>query len=110
MFLPLFDACCHLMLLAYTDGMIRVDYNGLIADIREEDLEAGLQALRNETPEGREKIMASVEAALTGIMEKLKNGQPITQTEQQNTANDIGIWFANEVLEGRAGQYKKAVQ
>ncbi len=90
--------------------MIRVDYNGLVADIREEDLEAGLNSLKQESAAGRKQIMSSVEAALKDISKQLKAGKPLTPKQQQDTANDIGIWFANEVLEGRAEQYKKAVQ
>ena len=84
--------------------MIRVDYQGLVADIREEDLKDGLAILGRETPAGRKQIMDSVEAALQGILKRVQRGKSLSPKQLQDTANDIGLWFANEVLEGRAEQ------
>ncbi len=91
--------------------MIRVNYNGLIADIRDEELEAGLAELSQCSRSERRRIMHSVQKELEKSM-KLTDSGRVAFTEQQlkDTANDIGLWFANEVIEGRAENYKVKVQ
>jgi ClpP class serine protease len=90
--------------------MIRVNYNGLIVDIQEEDLKEVLAFLSSESPPSRKKIVQSVETTLQKILSLVEKGKPLSKQAMQNTSNDVGIWFANETLEGRAEQYKAMMQ
>lgn len=91
--------------------MPRVSYNGLIADVREEDLEAGIASLRQCSRQERKQILKSVEKALDQTLRFTAGGKAtLSEQQRQDIANDIGIWFAGEVLAGRAEQYKRAVQ
>lgn len=87
--------------------MPRVSYNGLIADVRDEDLEEGIAYLRQCSRSERKQILKSVEKALNQAL-KLKG--ELSEQQRQDTANDIGIWLAGEILAGRAEHYKMAVQ
>jgi hypothetical protein len=91
--------------------MPRVSYNGLIADVLEEDLEAGIASLRQCSRQERKQILRSVEKALDKALLVTTGGKAeLSAQQRQDIANDIGIWFAGEVLAGRAEQYKTAVQ
>lgn len=91
--------------------MPRVSYNGLIADVREEDLEAGIASLRECSRQERKQILKSVEKTLDQALKFTASGNAeLSEQQRRDIANDIGIWFAGEVLAGRAEQYKMAVQ
>lgn len=91
--------------------MPRVSYNGLIADVREEDLEAGIASLRNCLRQERKQILKSVEKALDQALRITASGKAeLSEQQRRDIANDIGIWFAGEVLAGRAEQYKQTMQ
>ena len=91
--------------------MPRVSYNGLIADVREEDLEDGIAHLRQCSRQERKQILKSVEKALDQALKLTASGKAeLSEQQRRDIANDIGIWFAGEVLAGRAEQYKVAVQ
>jgi hypothetical protein len=89
----------------------RVDYKGIIADILEPHLQDAVDILQAESATGREAIIQSVTRALDEMLEIIaKNPQKITEQMRRNTANDIGLWFANEIIEGRADNYKTSIQ
>lgn len=91
--------------------MPRVSYKGLIADVREEDLEAGITSLRQCSRQERRQILKSVEKTLDQALRLTASGKAeLSEQQRRDIANDIGIWFAGEVLAGRAEQYKVAVQ
>jgi len=91
--------------------MPRVDYNGLIADVREEDLEAGIDSLRQYSRQERKQILRSVEKELDKALKLTASGKTdLSEQQRRDIANDIGIWFAGEVLAGRVEQYKTLVQ
>lgn len=91
--------------------MPRVSYNGLIADVRDEDLEAGIASLRECSRQERKQILKSVEKALDQALRLTASGKAeLSEQQRRDIANDIGIWFAGEVLVGRAEQYKVTVQ
>jgi hypothetical protein len=91
--------------------MPRVSYNGLIADVRDEDLEAGIADLAACSRNERKQILKSVEKALDRVLKMTPAQREKLSTQQlQNVANDIGIWFAGETLAGRAEQYKAMLQ
>jgi ClpP class serine protease len=90
--------------------MIKVDYNGLVADIHDQDLKDGIAVLSSESPESRKQILKSVENSLNEVIKKVKRQEPLSSQLLTDTANDIGLWFANEILEGRAEQYKTPIQ
>lgn len=86
--------------------MIRVNYNGLIVDIKDEHLKEGIEIISAKSPTERHELMDSVEACLAEVLELLEAGKPITEKMKRNTADDVGLWFSNEVVEGRAEQYR----
>jgi hypothetical protein len=91
--------------------MPRVDYNGLIADLREEDLQEGVAFLSQCTSAERMQILASVRKSLDEGLHFVKTGKDnFSEQQLRNIANDIGIWFAGEILAGRAEKYKTPVQ
>ena len=85
----------------------RVSYNGLIADIKKEHLDEQIEYLKHCNRPERKAILKSVEKCLATA---LKKGARMSPQELQDICNDIGVWFANEVFEGRAERYKVAVQ
>ncbi len=91
--------------------MRRVSYNGLIVDVREEDLQDGISCLSQCSRNERRQILASVKKALDKALRlPEEEQQALSEQQRQDIANDIGLWFAGEVLAGRAEQYKVAVQ
>lgn len=91
--------------------MPRVSYNGLIADVVDTHLEEAIahfsQCPRNE----RKAVLKSVVKALDRVV-RMPEAQRAQMTPQQlqDIANDIGLWFAGEVVAGRVEQYKMAIQ
>jgi hypothetical protein len=88
----------------------RVSYNGLVTDVRDEDLQAGIALLTQCSRQERKRILRSVKKSLERIChltEEKRNS--LTKQQLQDAANDIGIWLAGEMLEGRAEQYKQLV-
>lgn len=91
--------------------MPRVSYKGLIADVREEDLEAGIADLAGCPRHERKQILRSVEKALDRVLKlSVAEREKLSPRQLQDAANDIGIWFAGETLAGRAEQYKTTMQ
>ncbi|MBN8531343.1 MAG: hypothetical protein J0L97_05720 [Alphaproteobacteria bacterium] len=90
--------------------MPRVSYNGLVADVREEDLEAAIAHLSTCPRAERKAILASVKKALGRAVRLMETGSPFPEALLRDTANDIGLWFAGEVLAGRAEQYRVNMQ
>ena len=90
--------------------MPRVSYNGLIADVREEDLQDALASLTQCSRKERRQILASVRKALDGALRAVEAGEELSAQQMQDAANDIGLWFAGEVLAGRAEQYRVEMQ
>jgi len=91
--------------------MPRVSYNGMVADVRDEDLEAGIASLRQCSRQERKQILKSVEKEPDKALRLTADGKAeLSAQQRQDIANDIGLWFAGEVLAGRAEQYKAAVQ
>jgi hypothetical protein len=91
--------------------MPRVSYNGLIADVRDEDLEAGIASLRQCSRQERKQILKSVEKELDKALRFTADGKAeLSAQQRQDIANDIGLWFAGEILAGQAEQYKAVVQ
>jgi hypothetical protein len=84
----------------------RVNYNGLTADIRPQDLKDALKLLSEMSPQEKNDLMVSVTLSL---QEAVENMQSLTPEDMRDTTNDIGIWFANEVIEGRSEKYKVMV-
>jgi|GEM_PF-2244600 len=91
--------------------MPRVSYNGLIADVLDEHLEEGIAILSQESRNGRRQILASVERALDKALRRSHLGrEAFSEQELRDIANDICLWFAGEVIAGRAERYKVEVQ
>lgn len=91
--------------------MPRVSYNGLIADVVDAHLEEAVahfsQCPRNERKAVLKSVMKALDRAVQ--MTEAQRAQ-LTPQQLQDIANDIGLWFAGEVVAGRAEQYKQAVQ
>ena len=78
---------------------VQVEYKGLIATIIiNEAFQEVLDHMR--TPEGKDKML-SVMAAIEKTGEKVRAGEEITEKERQNLADDLGIYYAYELSEGR---------
>jgi hypothetical protein len=90
--------------------VIKVSYNGLIADVREEDLNEGIAILSQSSRAERKHILASVRKALDKALRLAARQHDFTDQERQDLANDIGLWFAGETLAGRAEQYRAPLQ
>ena len=90
--------------------MPTVSYNGLVADVREEDLSQGMALLTECSRAERKYILASVKRALSKAMCLVAEQHNFTDQEKQDIANDIGIWFAGETLAGRAEEYRATLQ
>lgn len=91
--------------------MPRVSYNGLIADVLDAHLEEAVAHFsicpRNE----RKAVLKSVVKSLDRVVRMTEAQKAALTPEQlQNIADDIGLWFAGEVVAGRAEQYRAAVQ
>lgn len=66
--------------------MPRVSYNGLIADVRDEDLEAGITDLAACSRNERKQILKSVEKALDRVLK-------MTPTAAMVDADDVGNFY-----------------
>ena len=66
--------------------MPRVSYNGLIADVRDEDLEAGIADLAACSRNERKQILKSVEKALDRVLK-------MTPTSAMVDADDVGNFY-----------------
>ena len=90
--------------------MPKVNYNGFVADVREESLKEGIACLSQCTRAERKQILGSVKKALDKALRFAAAGdKEFSERQLQDIANDIGIWFAGEVLAGRAEEYKSSV-
>lgn len=71
--------------------MIRVNYNGLIVDIRDEDLKEGIAFLSSESANARAQILKSADNVLKKVLIMVEKGKTLSPQLLQNTANDICI-------------------
>jgi len=91
--------------------MPRVSYNGLIADVLESHLEEAVAHFVICTRNERKAVLKSVVKSLDRVVRMTQTEKSaLTPKQLQNIADDIGLWFAGEVVAGRAEQYKVAVQ
>ena len=75
-----------------------IDYRGLMIMAPVRDI---LQAINSLNRGDRRKIMASVSASLARDFPKVEKGKA-THKIAMRCAQDIAIWYANEVIERRA--------
>ena len=79
-------------------GSRMIDYEGMIIMAPLRDIQEAIVALN----EGdRQQMMRSVNAAIRRTFPKVKRGTA-SQKAAMECGQDIAIWFANEVIEGRA--------
>ena len=91
--------------------MPRVVYNGLIADILELHLSEAVAHFSNCPRNERKAVLKSVVKSLDRAVVMTEAQRAMLTPEQlQDIANDIGLWFAGEVVAGRSELYKVAVQ
>jgi hypothetical protein len=75
-----------------------IEYGGMMTLVPVRDIQHAMTVLQ---ANDRRKVMASVNATLALTFPKVRSGAA-SQKMAMNCAQDIAIWFANEVLEGRA--------
>ena len=84
------------------NGDVRVEYfigrTAVMVDLVEEHFEAVYEQMKNESTSERTCILRSVREAIR-IACKARNP---TDEQKQNLCDDVAIWFAGEVLAGRA--------
>lgn len=79
-------------------GICQIEYDGMMIVAPMNDVKYALVELQK----GRKsEIMKSVNRSLRHIMPKVKSGKA-SQKEAMNAGQDVAIWYANEILEGRA--------
>ncbi len=83
---------------AQIGGSRMISYGGLDVMVPVRDVREAINALK---AGDRIRIMNSVLAALRRTFPKVKRGTA-SQKAAMNCAQDIAIWFANEIIEGRA--------
>ena len=91
--------------------MPRVSYNGLIVDVLDSHLEEAVTHFSTCPRNERKAVLKSVVKSLDHVV-RMSAAQKaaLTPEQMQNIADDVGLWFAGEVVAGRAEQYKVAVQ
>jgi hypothetical protein len=73
---------------------------GMVADVREEHLLGALARLNEMSRAERRRVMKSVNCALENTHRLQVTGYA-SEKDLQDAASDVGIWFANEIREGR---------
>jgi hypothetical protein len=79
-------------------GSRTVTYRDLVIVVPLRDIEDARKAL---TEGNRHRLMRSVRSAIDGAYEEVAAGRA-PHSVAMNIGQDIAIWFANEVIEGRA--------
>lgn len=77
------------------------DNGALIAHVVEADLHEVLDLIRTTPQAENDRILRSVSRALDAAIRTMLLRE-LTEKERQNAADDVAIWFANEVANGRA--------
>lgn len=88
--------------------IVRISYHGMIADATWPEIRDVVNMLEDMPDAERKARMASVVSCLDRIRKKPVDS--VTEQEKQNTASDVAIWFANEIVEGRMDEYKVKLQ
>lgn len=73
-----------------------------VVDVRKCDLDRLLAKFPNEPARMKRLIMKSVKRSLDEAGRLALGGYVMTEEEMLDCCNDVGIWFAYEVYEGRA--------
>lgn len=84
-------------------------YHGLRAKVHSKDIADALNALSAMNRNRKRSVLKSVEKSLTSWVKKANTKKALSEEEKRNCANDIAIWFANEMIEGRAESYKQDI-
>jgi hypothetical protein len=80
-------------------GAFQIEYGGEFSIVAPaNDVHEAITLLKSHRD--RASIIQSVEAAIQEALPRIKSGEA-GQQEAMDCAQDITIWFANEVLEGR---------
>lgn len=91
--------------------MPRVSYNGLIVDVLDSHLEEAVAHFSSCPRNERKAVLKSVVKTLDRVVRMTAAQRAALTSEQmQNVADDVGLWFAGEVVAGRAERYKVEVQ
>ncbi|MES2984705.1 MAG: hypothetical protein V4735_05920 [Pseudomonadota bacterium] len=88
-----------------------MSYNGLVVDVLDAHLEEAVAHFSSCSRNERKAVLKSVAKALDRVVRMTEAQKAaLTPEQMQNVADDVGLWFAGEVVAGRAEQYKAAVQ
>ena len=91
--------------------MPRVSYSGLVVDVLDTHLEEAVAHFSGCPRNERKAVLKSVVKALDRMVRMTEAQKAaLTPEQMQNIADDVGLWFAGEVVAGRAEQYKVEIQ
>lgn len=79
-------------------GSRMVSYGGMQVLVPLRDVQIAIADMQNDVD--RHRVMASVRKALKRVFPRVKRGTA-SQKEAMECGQDIAIWFANEIIEGR---------
>lgn len=87
----------------HAGGSQLIFYGGLTLAAPKSDVEEAVGLMRLLTGPARKQHMNSINATLARNFPKVKAGKASQKLAMQ-TAQDLVLWFANEVIEGRASE------
>lgn len=92
------------------DRYLPVCYKELLVDVGVHGLADQIARVLLMSPEHRTEMQVKVVRALDEACDHLtKHGKFNSEEQRQNACDDVVIWFATEVVEGRASQYQQRV-
>lgn len=87
----------------HAGGSRLINYQGLILAAPMSDIRDAVTLLKNSNRRERKGIIASVNRSLARNFPKVK-AQKASQKVTMSCAQDLTIWYANEIVEGRASE------
>lgn len=83
----------------------RIIYEGCIVDVAAIAIKEGLDRLTALDRATRRRIMKRTQNNLDSFLSKIQRKLPVTDQEKQDFCDDVGIWFAEQVRNGKHEQY-----
>jgi hypothetical protein len=80
---------------------VAINYGGLTTMAPRDQVAEFVEMLKKMTPTARAAVLNSVNDAIFKVIGEVKLGKD-TQSVAIDMAQDVAIWYANEIFEGRA--------
>ena len=84
-----------------------ITYKGITAHIAEDVVETTVAAFRMMSNAERLRAVRSIRRSLESSLKRLKRGKLV---HKQALANDLGLWYAHEVFQGRGKRWEVVEQ